>query len=466
MTLDRDRLVAAASLLVAACVAASTATVPGVAAALGLSVAAGLVGGGLDGQGRLLYPAPLVAPVVAASAEGAAWAAGVLVAPLLVHVAIAGHRRPLLAVVVSGSASVVLLDGADRRGGALALLAVVLAAELVLRVQRHLHEEGREQRHKADELGTLLHVTDVLAALDDDDRAAEAIGGLGIEILGGVAAAVLVRHEGLQLLWSGGEPELGGGALEGAVRRVATRAIGAARPVLASDDLIEASGLAALHAVPLVASGRPIAVVVVAQDREPTEDDELSVAVFAEHGGRALERILSLQRIADAALRDPLTGVANRRALDALLRQLRPGDAIALLDLDHFKAINDADGHVAGDQVLVTFARHLRRSTGAHDVVGRWGGEEFLIVLRGAHHQALDRVEAIAESWRETSPRTTFSAGVALSGRGITPDRLLAEADLALYRAKRAGRDEVCLHGDLEELVEGTPSGSAQNHDN
>ena len=173
------------------------------------------------------------------------------------------------------------------------------------------------------------------------------------------------------------------------------------------------------------------------------------MSIFAEHAGRALDRILVLQRIADAALRDPLTGVANRRALDAVLQQLRPGDAVALLDLDNFKAVNDTDGHVEGDRVLVDFARHLRRSTGPHDTVGRWGGEEFLVVLRGAHHQALDRVEELAASWRATGPRTTFSAGVALSSRTITPSRLLVEADVALYRAKRSGRDEVCLHDDL-----------------
>ena len=136
-----------------------------------------------------------------------------------------------------------------------------------------------------------------------------------------------------------------------------------------------------------------------------------------------------------------------------MLQQLRAGDAVALVDLDNFKSVNDADGHAAGDRVLVDFARHLRRATGPHDTVGRWGGEEFLVVLRGAHHQALDRVEELAESWRATSPRTTFSAGVALSSRGITPERLLVEADVALYRAKRSGRDEVCAHGDVEEQL-------------
>ena len=108
-------------------------------------------------------------------------------------------------------------------------------------------------------------------------------------------------------------------------------------------------------------------------------------------------------------------------------------------------------GVVPGDQVLIDFARHLRRSTGPHDTVGRWGGEEFLVVLRGAHHQALDRVGELAESSRATSPRTTFSAGVALSSRRITPERLLVEADVALYRAKRSGRDEVCFHEDLDD---------------
>ncbi len=453
MTRAPDHLVAAASLAVAAVVSAASATPAGIAVALCVAAIAGLVAGGVDRCGRLLYPASIFAPTVAFGADGAGWAAAVLVAPLLVHVAIVGHRRPILAGVASTAVAGAVMAPADRVGGVVALVAVLLTGELVLRVQRHLHDERRTQQHKADELGTLLRVTDVLAALDDDDRAAEAIGELGAEILGGTASVVLVRSDGLQVAWWGGQPALAGGPLDGAVRSVAARTIGSCRPTWFSDEVVTASGIAGLRAVPLVAADGAVGVIVVALDREPDEHDELSVSIFAEHAGRALDRILALQRIADAALRDPLTGVANRRALDAVLQQLRPGDAVALIDLDDFKSVNDTEGHAAGDRVLVDVAQHLRRATGPHDTVGRWGGEEFLVVLRGAHHQALDRVEELAESWRATSPRTTFSAGVALSSRGITPERLLVEADVALYRAKRSGRDQVCSHGEVDEQL-------------
>ena len=448
MTRAHDHLLAAAALVVSAAVAAASANPGGIAAGLCLAVVAGLVAGGVDRCGQLLYPASIFAPAVSLGATGAGWAAGVIVAPLLAHVAMTGSRRPILVAALSASASVAGAAAPDRIGAAAVLVAVLVAAEVVVRIHRRLQDEGRRDRAKADELGTLLRVTDVLAALDDDDRAAEAIGELGSEILGGEASVVLVRREGLQVAWSGGEPDLADGPLHHAARAVAARSIGNGRPAWGTDEVVIAAGLAGLQAVPLAqAADGPLGVIVVARATPPTEHDELSLSVFAAHAGRALERILLLQRLADAALRDPLTGVGNRRALDAVLSHLRPGDAVALLDLDHFKAVNDADGHAAGDEVLIDFAIHLRRTTGPHDAVGRWGGEEFMVVLRGAHHQARDRVEQIAEAWRATSPRTTFSAGVALSGRDVSTEELLVEADVALYQAKDEGRDAVRLHG-------------------
>lgn len=166
-----------------------------------------------------------------------------------------------------------------------------------------------------------------------------------------------------------------------------------------------------------------------------------------------------LERARDQALRlsitDPLTGLHNRRhvfqRLDELFlhaRQLRYALTLVVIDLDHFKQINDAHGHGVGDQVLVHFARHLERALRPQDLVGRIGGEEFLLALpnteaQGAH-QVLARLRASLSGSAAVpalpSLQTQFSSGVAHALPDDTPESLWTRADRALYRAKTAGR--------------------------
>ncbi|MDQ6850876.1 MAG: GGDEF domain-containing protein [Actinomycetota bacterium] len=158
-----------------------------------------------------------------------------------------------------------------------------------------------------------------------------------------------------------------------------------------------------------------------------------------------------------AASTDAKTGLLNamswrERARQSLSYAGRTGQpaCVLVLDLDHFKAVNDEFGHLAGDQVLVRVADTLRTEVRDHDVVGRFGGEEFVIVLDAA---SLDSALSIAERLREriaagrSGPVTqvTASIGVAYSARahGITLDEMLEAADHALYAAKAAGRDRV-----------------------
>ena len=142
--------------------------------------------------------------------------------------------------------------------------------------------------------------------------------------------------------------------------------------------------------------------------------------------------------------RDPLTGVADRRGGERSLRRLRPGDAVVLLDIDSFKAVNDRHGHLAGDAVLRSFAAAVASSVRASDEVSRWGGDEFLIVFRGAADVALAVTRRLHDSWAAAGiePRVTCSAGVAVHGGG-DPLVTLAAADAAMFEAKRAGRDRV-----------------------
>ncbi|WP_380101667.1 GGDEF domain-containing protein [Deinococcus rufus] len=160
------------------------------------------------------------------------------------------------------------------------------------------------------------------------------------------------------------------------------------------------------------------------------------------------------------AYRDPLTGVQNRRAGSELLHTLltrpagHPGAtpdaevAVALIDLDHFKRINDTLGHQQGDRVLVAVADSLVLSFAPDGTVVRWGGEEFLVILTGQTRAAVrQHVDAALDAVRALHqgglPVITISAGLAFSGETRDPVALLDLADGRLYRAKAAGRDRV-----------------------
>jgi diguanylate cyclase (GGDEF)-like protein len=156
-----------------------------------------------------------------------------------------------------------------------------------------------------------------------------------------------------------------------------------------------------------------------------------------------------------AANIDHLTGTSNRRAIaHALQHALGESQiagvelAIILLDIDNFKQINDTYGHDVGDQVLIDIAGLLRQQLRATDTLGRWGGEEFIVVVTetnlAATVQLAERLRAaIADHSQPLVGRVTLSFGVAKALAGDTPDTLIKRADEALYRAKQQGRNRV-----------------------
>jgi diguanylate cyclase (GGDEF)-like protein len=152
------------------------------------------------------------------------------------------------------------------------------------------------------------------------------------------------------------------------------------------------------------------------------------------------QRLLA-QALRTAAHTDVLTGIGNRRGIDLRLLGARPGDVVVLCDLDHFKELNDTQGHLVGDQVLADFGALLRAELREGDVAGRFGGEEFLLLLPATTPATASRTLArLHASWRRTHPDVTFSTGSALH-RHRPVAHTVAAADEALYAAKAAGRD-------------------------
>ena len=159
----------------------------------------------------------------------------------------------------------------------------------------------------------------------------------------------------------------------------------------------------------------------------------------------------ALAEVERLAVSDELTGIANRRSMrfllersvSASLREATPF-CIAILDLDHFKSVNDSLGHARGDEVLKEFTRRASAQLRSSDTLGRWGGEEFVLVTRGTIDgmcRLLDRIRNAVSHCDNAAGRITFSAGIAQHRPGETGDELLARADVAMYAAKHTGRD-------------------------
>lgn len=170
---------------------------------------------------------------------------------------------------------------------------------------------------------------------------------------------------------------------------------------------------------------------------------------------RTRELALKNEELEQLYITDRLTGLCNRYKLDRVLatemqrvqRYPHPFGVI-LLDIDEFKIINDTHGHQVGDQTLVTIATILKENTRATDVVGRWGGEEFLILcaetdIDGAHRLAEKLRKAIAGHRFAVAQTITASFGVAVREGKDSAEQLISKADTALYQAKQNGRNRV-----------------------
>ena len=172
-----------------------------------------------------------------------------------------------------------------------------------------------------------------------------------------------------------------------------------------------------------------------------------------------------LSRTKTESMRDHLTGLLTRRAfseevkrIESAYERIKTQYAIIFFDLDHFKKLNDTYGHECGDVVLSTFGKILNKSVREHDIVGRYGGEEFVAIIHFNLNrellQFLKRIKTIVTEnsflYKEKKIKVTFSAGVAIRSSFDTYENTLQKADMLLYQAKENGRNKIVLENGME----------------
>lgn len=184
--------------------------------------------------------------------------------------------------------------------------------------------------------------------------------------------------------------------------------------------------------------GRPILAFAPSNSSERSQL-ELHLPTFVMDARRILEVVSRVDRFAEDASLDSLTGLANRRMVARAIGRVEEGDVVIMLDLDHFKEVNDTLGHAAGDDVLRAFGAAIRDSMRGREFAGRFGGEEFVVILEASTNPDafLERLRANWE--RDRTNPITFSAGFAFARKEASLS--LRAADNAMYRAKREGRN-------------------------
>jgi len=224
----------------------------------------------------------------------------------------------------------------------------------------------------------------------------------------------------------------------------------------------ETYGLSRTLAAPLVADGRIVGALILSRqaDSEWADEDRRLLAWSAHELSAALARAYAFEEAQNQANLDALTGLPNRRYLEELLAEVGPhrraGDRLGalMIDIDHFKRLNDRHGHATGDRVLRAVGQVISGAVRLDDTPARYGGEEFAVVLRRANaQQALEVAERIRQSISAipveemgTRHPITVSVGVAVADTAETEiSTLLNSADTALYRAKNEGRNRVVL---------------------
>lgn len=313
-------------------------------------------------------------------------------------------------------------------------------------------EEVRSSRHREVRRGKELHVlTTSVARLRQGVPTGEAAGMVA------TLATTLLRADGayVVLIDAVGDPQPVGTPsfpftpkLRGLVAR--TVATGSRSVV---DD---ADGH--LLALPLMSEDAATGALLVRRSPQADPFAEFSIELgelLAAEAAGVLGQIRTIEHLSAETQLDALTGVGNRRHAEYLMAAATPDDALLLLDLDRFKPVNDTYGHAVGDQVLCELTTYLRRSTRRHDAIARFGGDEFVLLVRAEDGDPARLAERLRADWEESQPLSTISIGVAVHDGRWSGGTTFERADEALYRAKKRGGNcvevyDVEDHGDGE----------------
>jgi len=242
----------------------------------------------------------------------------------------------------------------------------------------------------------------------------------------------------------------------------ATAAFSSGQPLFVADlvdhpavtqRLVERLGVVSALWQPVLSNGVPIGVLTLAwEERMPEVSERVSslMALLAAEAAVAIDRADLLARLESVARTDDLTGLANRRAWDEQLprelsraRRDAKQTCVAMIDLDCFKDYNDAHGHQGGDRLLKETAAQWRELLRPSDLLARYGGDEFVLLLPGC--EAAAGLEVIGRLRACTPEGQTCSAGVAVWDGEESPDHLVSRADATLYDAKKTGRDRAIV---------------------
>jgi len=199
--------------------------------------------------------------------------------------------------------------------------------------------------------------------------------------------------------------------------------------------------------IPLVGESEIGGAVVVRQPK--TGDDPFTqqlAVLFAAQAGPALEQFRVIGKLSEDLRRDEKTGIGNDRHARALVQSLKPGDALVFIDMDDFGKINKEFGFAEGNRYLREFSDLLSSSVRDSDLTARPGGDEFIFIARDAELDALPVANRLLQAWRDLGPGRGFSAGVAIHTSSDIPEQTLDHADEAVRRAKKQGKNQVCLY--------------------
>jgi diguanylate cyclase (GGDEF)-like protein len=405
----------------------------------------------------LTFAAYVMLAVAGRAAPGAIVNYQALYTLTFVYIGFTQSRTMTLVALPYAGTSFLLATSND---GSQNLARVLIALPLWALIGISLAETMRRRRSHERTLDALVRAASSLGATHKESDTADFAAGLAEELLCADVSCVLVSDKpGSRLLVNVGQrnfpTELGAFTLDTQADQSGPGlALDAGQLIFVSDTSRSPELTAGLSGDPEARSmafvplpgetGRMGVLVVGWHRRRPrlNRADRRTAAVLATETGRVLEGVRDSARLTEQADTDPVTKLANRRRYARALDDMCPGDVVVLLDLDHFKLVNDRLGHAAGDQCLSDLGDCLREVARAEDCVARYGGEEFAMVLAGSGvvgaHSFLIRLRV---AWQKRGAPTTFSSGIALHLEHRSPAVTLALADKALYRAKAGGRD-------------------------